>query len=141
MCPGDEHDKSRTERMGTIIGTRSAGSALVGPASCRTTKGRTMNTAYLEVRTQPARGTWPRQGPDTYVTVQIVPDGQERLRCLNRSVAKKRGIELVYIGEGYWQRQKTLKSALGAALQQGYEFVENWNTKTRWLFSNPRAER
>ena len=35
-------------------------------------------TAYLEVRTQKQVGTWPRCGPDTYVAVQIVPDGAER---------------------------------------------------------------
>jgi hypothetical protein len=84
-------------------------------------------TAHLEIRSQPAKGTWPRQGPDTYVAVQIVPEDQVPLRVLNRSVAKKRGIEIVYCGEGYRANQSTDKSLLGFAILKARELVSQIN--------------
>jgi len=60
--------------------------------------------AYVEIRSQSPKGSWPKSGPDRYVAVQIVPDGVERLSCLNRAVAERRGITIEYIGEGYYNR-------------------------------------
>lgn len=60
--------------------------------------------AYIEERSQHAKGTWPHSGPDTYVAVQIVPDGVEPLQYLNRRAAERRGIEIIYCGEGYRNR-------------------------------------
>jgi len=75
-----------------------------------------MKTAYVEIRSQRPKGTWPSQGPDTYVAVQIVPAGVARLKCLNRRAAEARGIEIVYCGEGYSNRCATTRSMLGAAI-------------------------
>jgi len=75
-----------------------------------------MSTAYIEVRRQSPKGTFPAAGPDTYVMVQVVPDGVNRLTVLNRKVAAKRGIELIYCGEGYHDRQKTPRSMLNQAM-------------------------
>lgn len=70
--------------------------------------------AYVEERSQPSTGKWPRSGPDTYVAVQIVPPGAEALKSLNESVARKRGIEIRYIGEGYSEHRGP-RSMLGRA--------------------------
>jgi hypothetical protein len=86
-----------------------------------------MCEAYLEVRRQPAKGTWPRQGPDTYVAVQVVPSGKTRLAVLNHKAAANRGIKLVHCGEGYSDRQATTRSALGAALERAQRLVDNIN--------------
>lgn len=61
-----------------------------------------MKEAYVEIRGQHSRGSSANQfgGPDTYVAVQIVPEGQEPLTVLNRYHAAKRGIEIKYFGEG-----------------------------------------
>jgi hypothetical protein len=67
-------------------------------------------TAYLEVRSQHVVGTWPKCGPDRYVAVQIVPAGVEPLKCLNMAAAKRRGIQIVYCGEGYSNRCQTNRS-------------------------------
>ncbi len=75
------------------------------------------STARVEIRQQGAKGSWPRQGPDTYVAVQIIPEGVTPLTVLNRSNATKRGIRIVYCGEGYRNRQKTDRSMLGSAIQ------------------------
>lgn len=75
--------------------------------------------AFLEVRCQHAKGSFPRQGPDTYVAVQVVPSNATRLVVLNRSVAAKRGIKIIYCGEGYATRQQTDRSMLGSALLEG----------------------
>lgn len=83
--------------------------------------------AYLEIRSQNAKGTWPRRGPDTYVSVQIVPAGVIRLKQLNRKIAKNRGIILVYCGEGYYNRRNTNKSMLGKALQKAERIVQALN--------------
>ncbi len=75
-------------------------------------------TAHVEIRSQSPKGSWPAQGPDTYVMVQVVPAGVERLKVLNRKVAARRGIKLIHCGEGYHQRQQTNRSMLGAALEE-----------------------
>jgi len=85
-------------------------------------------TAMVEVRSQPALGSWPNQGPDTYVAVQVVPLGVEPLSVLNRSHAALRGIKLLYCGEGYRTRQATNRSALGSALKLAYELADTINS-------------
>ena len=61
-------------------------------------------TPHIEHRKQAARGTWPRQGPDVYFAVQVVPQGIEPLKYLNRQAAERRGIAIIYCGEGYSTR-------------------------------------
>ncbi len=76
-----------------------------------------MKTAYVEERSQHSVGGVNGRfgGPDTYVAVQIVPDGVDRLVALNRKVAAHRGIEIIYCGEGYSDRQETSRSMLNQA--------------------------
>lgn len=74
-----------------------------------------MPKAYVEIRSQKAKGGGRFKGPDTYVAVQVVPDGQERLKVLNHRIAKKRGIEIIRCGQGYSSHDGPL-SALGTAL-------------------------
>jgi len=90
-------------------------------------------TAYVEIRSQSAKGTWPAQGPDTYVTVQVVPEGVKPLKVLNRSVAVKRGIKLIYCGEGYSTRCETTRSALGAAISEANQIAKRINEENRGL--------
>jgi len=87
--------------------------------------------AVVEVRSQHSRGSSGSKwgGPDTYVAVQIIPDGVARLRYLNRSVAARRGIEIIYCGEGYQDRQKTTRSALGAALAKAHKIADEINNQ------------
>jgi hypothetical protein len=82
--------------------------------------------AYIEERSQHAKGTWPRSGPDRYVAVQIVPDNVEPLIILNRIVAAKRGIKIIYCGEGYSDRDKTDRSMLNQARQKALEIKERY---------------
>ncbi len=84
-----------------------------------------MATAILSERSQPSRGraTCQFSGPDTYVSVQIIPAGQYPLVCLNKKVAKKRGIILVYCGEGYSNRTGPT-SMLGKAREKGKRIVK-----------------
>ncbi len=86
-----------------------------------------IKTAYVETRSQPAKGTFPRQGPDTYVMVQVVPDGAKLLRCLNHMAARSRGIELIYCGEGYSNRSGP-RSMLGRAVEQATQIANKINT-------------
>ena len=87
-------------------------------------------TAYLEIRRQHSVGSSNGRfgGPDTYVTVQIVPEGVAKLTQLKRSVAEKRGIELVHFGEGY-SKHRGSRSALGRAILAAEEFVEAHDAK------------
>ena len=85
-----------------------------------------MTTAYVEQRSQPAKGTFPRQGPDAYVAVQIVPDGAKRLQSLNYAAAKRRGIEIRHMGEGYSTRTGA-RSMLGKALAAAAELAAEIN--------------
>lgn len=80
--------------------------------------------AYVETRSQKTKGSWPRQGPDTYIAVQIVPPGQHRLMVLNRKAANNRGIKIIYCGEGYQNRQKTHQSMLGRAKQKASKIAD-----------------
>lgn len=80
--------------------------------------------AYLEVRSQKSKGKWPKSGPDIYVAIQIVPNGVSRLKYLNHKVANKRGIKIIYIGEGY-SKNKGPKSSYGIALKKAREYIQN----------------
>lgn len=82
--------------------------------------------AYIEERSQHSKGTWPRSGPDRYVAVQIVPDNVEPLIILNRIVAAKRGIKIIYCGEGYSDRDKTDRSMLNQARQKALEIKKQY---------------
>ena len=58
--------------------------------------------AFLKIKSQKSRGSGNGfGGPDTYVAVQLVRSGQTRLESLNLKAAAKRGITLLYCGEGY----------------------------------------
>ena len=88
--------------------------------------------AYVEERTQKARGTWPRQGPDTYVAVQIVPAGITKLKILRDDTAEERGIELVICGEGYYNRTGP-QSMLGIARKKAHDLAEEINKEAPLL--------
>ena len=89
----------------------------------------TTKTAYIEERQQKSVGRNAQGfgGPDTYVSVQVVPEGVERLKTLRHSAAKKRGIELIYCGEGYASRDKTPRSALWQARAKAAEVAARIN--------------
>lgn len=61
--------------------------------------------AIVEWRSQHRKGTWPRQGPDYYCAVQVVPKGVQPLKVLRHDHARKRGIEIIYVGEAYGEFQ------------------------------------
>ena len=74
--------------------------------------------AYVEVRSQKAKvGNSGFGGPDTYVAIQVVPAGAERLTALDKRQADKRGITIEYIGEGY-HKSRGPRSALGQAIRE-----------------------
>ncbi len=75
----------------------------------------TNRTAYVECRSQHAKGSGPGAGPDTYFAVQVVPAEATRLLSLNHTAAAKRGIEIIYCGEGYSNRQQTERSMYNRA--------------------------
>ena len=82
--------------------------------------------AYVEIRSQKAKGQFPRSGPDMYVAVQIVPAGEERMKVLRYSVAKKRGIEVRHIGQGY-SAHRGPKSQLGMAIAEANRVADSIN--------------
>lgn len=85
--------------------------------------------AYVEVRSQHSVGSSVGVfgGPDTYVAVQVVPDGVARLKVLRRDIAEKRGIEIVYFGDGYHRNQRTMRSKLGSALARARAWADDYN--------------
>ncbi len=86
-----------------------------------------MATAYLEVRSIGAKGTWPHRGPDIGVYVQIVPDGEQRLKVLNRKIARKRGIIIIDCGVGYGQRYTSPNSMYSKAVAKAEKIVDSIN--------------
>lgn len=88
--------------------------------------------AYVEIRSQKSRGGSANAfgGPDTYVAVQVVPDGVERLKVLNHSIAEKRGIDIIYCGEGYSRNQQTGRSSLNQAKDRARELADAINSAT-----------
>lgn len=75
--------------------------------------------AYVELRSQKSVGSGFRRfgGPDRYVAVQIVPEGVAPLRVLNHRAAARRGIRIVWCGEGYAEHDGP-RSSLGQALDR-----------------------
>lgn len=82
--------------------------------------------AYLEQRSQKAKGRFPKQGPNTYIAVQVVPNGIKPLVYLNKNFAKKRGIKIKYFGEGYSNRTGP-NSMLYKALQEAKIYCDTIN--------------
>lgn len=78
-------------------------------------------TAYVEIRSQHSVGSSGGRfgGPDTYVTVQVVPDDQTRLRALNQQHARTRGIRIIRYGEGYSEHRSS-RSMLGRAIASAH---------------------
>ena len=87
----------------------------------------TKRTAFIETRSQSAKGSFPRQGPDTYIAVQVVPEGVQPLQTLNQAAAARRGIEIIYCGEGYRTRQQSPQSMLRQALAHAQEIAAEVN--------------
>lgn len=73
--------------------------------------------AFVEIRSQHSVGGASNRfgGPDTYIAVQVVPDGVQPLKQLRQSVALKRGIRIIHCGEGY-RKNDGPRSAYGQAL-------------------------
>ena len=67
-------------------------------------------------------------GPDTYVAVQIVPNGTAPLKSLNERAAKRRGITILRMGEGY-SKNSGPRSSLGQAMAKGQTFVNDYNAR------------
>ena len=88
----------------------------------------TTKTAYIEERSQHQPGGW-KGGPDRYVAVQVVPEGQERLRVLNQKAAARRGIEIIYCGAGWTRNQATEKSSLNQARAEARKIAAEINAK------------
>jgi len=89
-----------------------------------------MKSAYVEIRGQHSRGSSSNRfgGPDTYVAVQIVPDGVKRLTVLNRRLAERQGIEIIIVGEGYHEHQGP-RSSLGRAIAKAEEIADRINDR------------
>ena len=88
--------------------------------------------AFVEVRSQHSRGSSSNTfgGPDTYVAVQIVPAGVERLKVLNSKFADQRGIEIIHCGEGY-RNHSGPKSSLGKSLAKAERIAKEINDEER----------
>jgi hypothetical protein len=82
--------------------------------------------AIIEKRSQKPSGRWPKQGPDHYIAVQIVPDGVEPLTALRDDVAENRGIEIVRCGE-YYSKSTGPRSKYAAAMAAAKEIAANYN--------------
>jgi len=87
-------------------------------------------TAYVEIRSQKSVGSSSGVfgGPDSYVAVQVVPEGATRLKTLNLANAKMRGIEIIYCGEGYSANQKTERSMMGSAMAEAVRTANRINS-------------
>ena len=82
--------------------------------------------AIIEKRSQKPSGKWPKQGPDHYVAVQIVPEGVEPLTALRTDVATKRGIEIIRCGEFYGHSTGP-RSKYAAAMARAEEIAADYN--------------
>src|SRR5262245_9356732 len=84
-----------------------------------------MATYRLEIRSQKSRGSAEGRfgGPDTYVAVQEIPEGVEPLYYLNYYNARRRGIKIHYMGEGY-SAHRGERSMLGRALAKARAFIK-----------------
>ena len=79
---------------------------------------------HLEIRSQHSVGKNANGfgGPDTYVAVQVVPSGVRRLVSLQGPAAQRRGIKLVYFGEGYSEHRGP-RSMLGQAIAAAEQYI------------------
>jgi len=84
----------------------------------------------VEIRGQHSRGSSGGGfgGPDTYVAVQIVPDGVDPLKVLREDIAAKRGIAIKYFGTGYF-RHAGPRSSLGKAVAAAVAFAADGNRR------------
>jgi hypothetical protein len=97
--------------------------------------------AQVHVRSQKSVGAGgPGQfgGPDTYVAVTVSPHGVDVPYTLRADVLAKRGIALVYFGEGYAAHQGP-RSALGQELESARVFAESVNNAPVMLPSEEAA--
>lgn len=80
---------------------------------------------YLEMRSQHSVGSGSGKfgGPDTYVAVQVVPQGAEPLKALNPVSAERRGIRIERFGEGY-RGHSGPRSALGQAVKAAQDWID-----------------
>ncbi len=78
-------------------------------------------TAHIVTRSQPSHcGRSGYRGPDHYVAVVLVPEGQQfdpARTPVNVQALKRRGIRVLYCGEYYGQHQGP-RSAYGAAMAE-----------------------
>ena len=83
-----------------------------------------MATYHLEIRSQHSLGSSSTRfgGPDTYVAVQVVPEGATPLQSLQEHAAVKRGITIKYFGEGY-SKHLGPRSMLGKALAKAKAYI------------------
>ena len=87
------------------------------------------NRAYVKVRSSQHAKRGRRSGftgPDTYVAVQVVPDGELALHCLDDRVARKKGILIVRFGAGC-RLHDDPRSALGLALAEARAYAADVN--------------
>ena len=94
-----------------------------------------MFTAHLEIRSKSPKGSWPKQGPDCYVAVQLVPEGVKPLKCLCRKNAMRRRIKIVYCGNAYRQNAGP-KSMYSKALNKAHEIVNTVNKLNELINEN-----
>ena len=80
---------------------------------------------WLEERKQKSRGKSKNRfgGPDAYIAVQVVPDDEIPLIRLDAKAAKRRGIQIIYFGEGYIKNQGE-KSMYGKALAKALAYIK-----------------
>ena len=80
--------------------------------------------ALIEIRSQHSRGSSASKfgGPDRYIAVQLVPDGQVPLNYLNHTNAAKRGITIHWCGE-YYSRNTGPRSAYARAVAVAEAYV------------------
>ena len=83
--------------------------------------------AFVEKRSQKRVGTPPKAGPDTYFVVQVVPVGKPRLKVLNTKIAAKRGIDIIFCGDGYSNRQTKSTSMYNLAKTKAFEIATKIN--------------
>ena len=81
----------------------------------------------VHIRSQHSVGSSAHQfgGPDTYVAVTVAPEGITVPYCLRRDVLARRGIQFIYIGEGYGGHSGP-RSALGRALAKAHDVAASY---------------
>lgn len=87
---------------------------------------------WLEERKQKSRGSSRNRfgGPDMYVAVQVVPDDEIPLIRLDAKAAERRGIKIIYCGEGYSKHQGE-RSMYGRALAKALAYIKEHDQEIR----------